>query len=41
MKDVTDQLQQEGVEAFSKSFRGIGETTAKKAADIARKVSAA
>lgn len=41
MKDVTDELQREGVEAFSTSFRGINETTAKKAAAIERKVSAA
>ncbi|MEX2227326.1 MAG: transaldolase [Dehalococcoidia bacterium] len=41
IKDVTDQLQQEGVESFSTSFRGISETTARKAAEIARKVSAA
>jgi hypothetical protein len=41
MKDVTDQLQKEGVELFSASFRGIAEVTARKAGEIARKVSAA
>lgn len=41
MQDVTEQLQTEGVGAFVKSFREIGETVSKKAAEIARKVSAA
>jgi len=41
LDQVTDQLQQEGVEAFSASFRGIHETIAKKADEIRRRVSAA
>jgi len=41
MKDVTDQLQREGVEAFTTSFQGIIDTTKSKAAEISRKVSAA
>ena len=39
--EITDELQKEGVEAFSKSFREIGETTAKKAAMIKQRVTAA
>jgi transaldolase len=38
---VTDQLQADGVEAFSKSFKEIAETTARKADEIRSKVSAA
>jgi len=41
MKQVTDQLQHDGVQAFTKSFDGIHETIARKAKEIARKVSAA
>ena len=38
---VTDQLQADGVEAFSKSFQEIAETTGRKADEIRSKVSAA
>ena len=40
LDEITDELQREGVEAFAKSFDAIGETTARKAAEI-QKVSAA
>jgi transaldolase len=39
--DVTDKLQKDGVEAFSKSFKEIAETTARKAAEIKSRVGAA
>jgi transaldolase/glucose-6-phosphate isomerase len=41
LNDITDQLQKDGVESFSKSFREINETTARKAEEIRRRVSAA
>ena len=41
MQAITDQLQDEGVKAFSKSFASIHETTATKAAEIGKRVSAA
>jgi transaldolase/glucose-6-phosphate isomerase len=41
MKQVTDQLQEEGVKAFAESFNAIGETTARKAGEIMKKASAA
>lgn len=41
MQSVTDGLQQEGVEAFSKSFAAISETTARKADEIMKRASAA
>jgi transaldolase/glucose-6-phosphate isomerase len=41
MDEITDELQREGIEAFAKSFRAIGETTAKKADALAKKASAA
>jgi transaldolase len=36
MREVTDELQAEGVELFAESFRKIGETTKRKAQEIAR-----
>ena len=39
--EITDELQRDGVEAFSKSFAAIGETTARKSAEIQKQVSAA
>lgn len=39
--DVTDELQREGVEAFSKSFREITETTARKAGMLKARAGAA
>src|SRR5581483_2556005 len=41
LREVTDELQREGVEAFSRSFDGIRNTTAEKADRIRQKVSAA
>jgi transaldolase len=41
LDEITAQLQAEGVEAFSKSFQQIAATTAKKAQELAAKVSAA
>ena len=41
LDEITAQLQSEGVESFTKSFREIGETTARKAEEIRRRVSAA
>jgi transaldolase/glucose-6-phosphate isomerase len=41
LREVTDELQREGVEAFSRSFDGIRKTTAEKADRIRQKVSAA
>jgi transaldolase len=41
LDEITAQLQVEGVDAFAESFRAIHETTARKAEEIARKVSAA
>jgi len=41
LDEITSELQVEGVELFAKSFREIATTTARKAGEIARKVSAA
>jgi transaldolase len=41
LQGITDDLQEDGVELFSASFRKIGETTARKAAEIQKKASAA
>jgi transaldolase len=41
LAEITAQLQAEGVEAFSKSFRTINETTARKAREIIEKANAA
>ena len=40
LKEITDELQHDGVEAFSKSFDIITETTAAKAAKIREKAGA-
>jgi len=41
MKEVTDELQRDGVKLFADSFREIGATTARKASEIKKRASAA
>jgi transaldolase/glucose-6-phosphate isomerase len=41
LDEITDELQAEGVKLFSESFNKIGETIARKAAEMQKKVSAA
>jgi transaldolase/glucose-6-phosphate isomerase len=41
MDEITDELQADGVRLFAESFRGIGQTIERKAADMKRKASAA